>query len=329
MASRPEFTHGLGKIGARFSGIAHMDCVSKAPRPSARHLVALAAVFLVVTADAATRRIELPNGDVYEGEVVDGVPTGQGTYISSRHRYVGEFQNGKMHGAGTIYWPDGRVFEGRFANDRRQGRGRLSWPDGRVFEGGFVNDRREGEGQLTWSNGNVYTGEFRSNEISGSGRLVWDNQDVYEGEFLGGERTGWGTQTWHDGNRYVGEWAANQREGIGAYYWRDGTVYQGEFTGNRMHGYGVKSVPDGDRYFQQWVDGNLVAETVIAEDQRCRVALDGQPWMFTSEECVNGRAHGWGTAVRLDGEAYVVGGRFVLGHMVQGEIGWLNVAELP
>ncbi len=320
--------NGLVKINARFSSASHMASASKAS-PITRWLAGLAALFLLVTTDAATRRIELPNGDVYEGEVVDGVLTGQGTYVSNRHRYVGEFLNGKMHGEGTFYWPDGRVFEGRFVNDRRQGEGRLSWPDGRVFEGAFVNDRREGRGRLTWSNGNVYTGEFRANQITGGGRLVWDNQDVYEGEFREGERSGWGTQTWQNGNRYVGEWAANRREGIGAYYWKDGTVYRGEFTANRMHGHGVKSVPDGDRYFQRWVDGELVRETLIAEDARCRMTLDGARWMFTSEECVNGKAHGWGTAVRLDGQAYVVGGRFVLGHMVQGEIGWLSVAELP
>lgn len=306
-----------------------MGCVSKAPRPSPRQCIALAAAFFLVTADAATRRIELPNGDVYEGEVVDGVLTGQGTYVSSLHRYVGAFLNGKMHGEGTIYWPDGRVFAGRFVNDRRQGRGRLEWPDGRVFEGDFVNDRREGTGRLTWGNGDVYSGDFRANQITGNGRLASANEDVYEGEFLEGERSGWGTQAWQNGNRYVGEWRANGREGIGAYHWRDGTVYRGEFMANKMHGYGVKSVPDGNPYFQQWADGQLVQETVIAEDARCRVTLDGEPWMFTSDECVNGRAHGWGTAVRLDGEAYVVRGRFVLGHMVQGEIGWLNVAELP
>ena len=306
--------------------------VSTAPRwrPAAcRPLVAILTLCFVVSTEAATQRIELPNGDVYEGDVVDGVLTGEGTYTSNEHRYVGRFLNGKMHGEGTFYWPDGRVFEGRFVNDKRQGRGRLTWPDGRVFEGGFVNDRQEGTGTLTWGNGNVYTGQFRANQITGAGRLVWDNQDIYEGEFVAGERAGWGTQTWQNGNRYVGEWAANLRDGVGAYYWKDGTVYQGEFTANSMQGYGVKRVPDGDGYFQRWSDGQLVEETVIVEDQRCRVALDGHAWMFSSDECVNGRAHGWGVAVRLDGDAYVAQGRFVLGHMVEGEIGWLSVPDLP
>ena len=306
--------------------------ISTAPRwhrASCRRLVAVLALCLVASTEAATQRIELPNGDVYEGDVVDGVLTGEGTYTSSQHRYVGRFLNGKMHGEGTIYWPDGRVFEGRFVNDRRQGQGRLTRPDGRVFEGGFVNDRQEGTGVLTWGNGNVYTGEFRANQITGAGRLVWDNQDVYEGEFLAGERAGWGTQTWQNGTRYVGEWAANLRDGLGAYYWKDGTVYQGEFTANSMHGYGVKKVPDGDRYFQRWSEGRLVEETVIVEDRRCRVTLDDHAWMFSSDECVNGLAHGWGVAVRLDGDAYVGGGRFVLGHMVEGEIGWLSVPDLP
>ena len=293
-----------------------------------RALLWIAPLLLPAAADAAVRRIELANGDVYEGEVVNRVRSGFGTYITAAgHRYTGYFASNKMHGEGTFYWPDERVFEGTFVNGLRNGRGTLTWPDGRVFEGTFVNDRREGLGRLTWPNGNVYTGEFRSNAITGRGRLVWDNQDVYEGEFVYGVRTGWGEQTWAGGNRYVGEFAANRRHGLGAYHWRDGTVYRGQFADNRMQGFGVKFAPDGERYLQRWQEGELVDEAPVAANPRCELVLEGEPWMFDGRECINGRAHGAGMAVRLDGQAYVDNGRFVLGNMVDGELHWLIVQD--
>ena len=281
---------------------------------------------LASLAAAAPERVVLPNGDVYEGDVVDGVWTGRGAYTGKQHRYVGEFRNGKMHGAGVFHWPDGRVYEGAFVNERRHGRGKLTWPDGRVFEGNFVNGQRQGRGVLAWPNGNVYAGDFHADQITGGGRLTWQNQDVYEGDFVNGERSGWGTHTWRNGNRYVGEWRGNRREGIGAYHWKDGTVYHGQFVANRMHGFGVKHPPDdGERRFQRWRTGQLVADRAIAADARCGLDLDGHGWMFQSAECVNGRAHGRGVAVRLDGEAFIAAGRFVLGELVQGEVSWLTV----
>ena len=281
---------------------------------------------LLALPDAAAERIVLPNGDVYEGDVVDGARSGRGTYTSNQHRYEGEFRAGKMNGAGVLQWADGRIYEGAFANDKRHGRGRLRWPDGRILEGVFVNDQREGPGTLTWPNGNAYRGDFRAGQITGRGRLVWDNEDVYEGDFINGQRFGWGVQTWRNGNRYAGEWRSNRREGIGAYHWKDGTVYYGQFRANRMHGVGVKHGPDGgDRYFQHWREGALASESIISADARCQLTLDGHAWMFSSDRCVNGHAHGRGAAVRLDGEAFVVDGHFVLGRMVRGEIGWLTV----
>ena len=90
-----------------------------------------------------------------------------------------------------------------------------------------------------------------------------------------------------------------------------------------MQGFGVKFAPDGERYFQHWLDGELVDETPVAENPRCALVLEEEAWMFASADCINGLAHGAGIAVRLDGQAYVDGGRFVLGNMVAGEMRWL------
>ena len=68
-------------------------------------------------------------------------------------------------------------------------------------------------------------------------------------------------------------------------------------------------------------------EAPVAANPRCALVLEGEPWMFASGDCINGRAHGAGMAVRLDGQAYVDNGRFVLGNMVAGEMHWLIVQD--
>jgi hypothetical protein len=49
--------------------------------------------------------------------------------------------------------------------------------------------------------------------------------------------------------------------------------------------------------------------------------------MFEAPSCINGLAHGTGSAASLDGERIVVDGRFVLGHLVEGEIQVLDPQE--
>ena len=48
------------------------------------------------------RQIKYANGDIYEGEVVNGMRHGQGTYI----------------------WPDGLRYSGSYANNKRHGPGK-------------------------------------------------------------------------------------------------------------------------------------------------------------------------------------------------------------
>ena len=59
---------------------------------------------------------------IYEGDFLDGVWHGFGTYFDSTTglvRYRGEFQNGNFHGIGTIYDDNGRLlFHGPMLNDR-------------------------------------------------------------------------------------------------------------------------------------------------------------------------------------------------------------------
>lgn len=76
----------------------------------------------------------------YVGELKDGLPHGQGTYISKNgDKYVGEHKDGKRHGQGTYTFGDGPnkgdKYVGEYKNGLRHGQGIFTFEDGKVFKG--------------------------------------------------------------------------------------------------------------------------------------------------------------------------------------------------
>jgi hypothetical protein len=134
--------------------------------------------------------IYLPNGDRYEGEVIDGEPHGHGIfYFANGDRYEGEFIDGKMHGYGIYYWTNDQ-----FAGDR--------------YEGEFIDGKMHGYGIYYWANGDRYEGDWIDEKKHGQGIYYWTNDpfagDRYEGEWIDGNIAGgWyyrtdGTKEWRD-----------------------------------------------------------------------------------------------------------------------------------
>ena len=61
-----------------------------------------------------TISIELENGDVFSGELIDGIPNRSGEYISiSGWSYDGEYKNGYRNGEGVLTFSDGSRYEGQ------------------------------------------------------------------------------------------------------------------------------------------------------------------------------------------------------------------------
>ena len=67
--------------------------------------------------------INSPNGDIYEGEVKDGLMHGQGTLICNLvdevSKYVGEFDDGIKEGFGTLTYPNEDEYEGGHVKDAK------------------------------------------------------------------------------------------------------------------------------------------------------------------------------------------------------------------
>ena len=316
-------------------------------RPIAALLCAVAACV------GSAEEVRSQAAGVYVGDTVAGVRHGLGTLTwGDGYRYEGEFRDGRMHGPGVLLSPSGEIYEGAFQDGVRQGEGELRQPSGDVYRGEFHNDLMSGKGTLTWRTGDVYEGDFVAGERTGHGVYQWQNGDRYEGDFVAGEphghgayryadgrvytgdfvdgqRQGFGELAWRNGNRYRGGFSADRRHGVGHLAWRDGTHYRGWFAFDRQDGPGVKDPPEGERLFQIWDDGELVSAHSVAAVARCALRIDEEPWMYEGDECINGLAHGDGRAVRLDGLAYVLDGRFVLGRLVRGEVHSLVVAAPP
>lgn len=226
-----------------------------------------------------------------------------------------------------LVWGEGHRYQGGVRAGQMHGRGTHTKPNGEVYAGDFIDGERHGQGTLRFPNGDVYAGDFRRNEITGEGRHTWSNGDVYEGDFVDGARQGEGVLERQSGGTYVGGFAGDQRHGLGHYRWRDGTLYKGTFAFGRQHGSGLKSSPSGELSFETWNDGQLAAAVTVEAIERCTLAIEGKPWMFNDDTCVNGLAHGEGLAVALDGTAYIPDGRFILGDKVRGEIRSLELGE--
>ena len=77
----------------------------------------------------------------YKGEIVNGKPNGQGTFINIEgHKYVGEWKDGLPNGQGTSISSDGSRYEGKYKDGKFHGQGTKTWSDGM-----YVGKYRDGK----------------------------------------------------------------------------------------------------------------------------------------------------------------------------------------
>jgi hypothetical protein len=95
-------------------------------------------------------------GDRFAGAFVEGRWQGLGVYEAAQpaegrpRRYVGEFQDGHLAGAGFMLLADGARAMGAVVDGRMNGPAVVIYPDGRRYEGEFKLGRKDGLGVL-WS----------------------------------------------------------------------------------------------------------------------------------------------------------------------------------
>jgi hypothetical protein len=167
--------------------------------------------------------------------------------------YVGTWNcAGQRHGVGTMYLPEGGVFEGFFKNDVMCGRGRLINSEGDYYEGNFENEKANGYGKYVSAENVVYKGNWKDDKQEGKGEEMYPDKSVYIGEYHKGTKHGRGKFTWPDTSEYEGEFSENNLHGEGTYKWRDGRIYKGQWKNSKMEGHGEFSWPDNKRYVGQY-----------------------------------------------------------------------------
>ena len=96
------------------------------------------------------------DGSSYDGDIMDGKPDGQGTYIwPDGDKYVGAWKNGQREGLGCHSRTNGFIFIGEFHNNLPHGEGFYVGPDGICYSGTWVLGKQQGKGMLKDQNEGV------------------------------------------------------------------------------------------------------------------------------------------------------------------------------
>lgn len=77
-------------------------------------------------------------------------------------KYVGNFDNNKLHGHGDMSYANGNRYVGNWKYDKPNGQGTYYWEKGDVYTGNFVEGVKQGKGSLKYADGSVIQGVWKN-----------------------------------------------------------------------------------------------------------------------------------------------------------------------
>lgn len=154
-----------------------------------------------------TGDIDYPNGSKYQGEIIDGLPNGQGCFIDvSGDIFLGNFVDGDKHGKFLVC---------------TRNKDRINCE--------FDQDAQYSDGIITYHNGNVYIGYIQELEPNGVGLMYETNGLVSKGFFKDGLLNGMNCEIYYpNGDKYIGDFIDGDAFGEGTYYYNNGVSLKGE-----------------------------------------------------------------------------------------------------
>ena len=237
---------------------------------------------------------KLPDGNVYEGQYVNNVRSGEG----------------------IMTYANGDVYEGAWAKDHPNGVGKLvskgslafllpcypvvfsilsvtnqfllltitlnpcvhtyvintiinnNFCSGNTYVGEFKNGKFDGVGKYTYRSDpsneeedfNLYEGEFAAGKFDGKGECNYADGSTYRGYFSEGMREGKGALKLANGDMYSGDWVNDKYQGHGILHYASGGEYEGMFSHGMKHGKGMFKYGDGTVDKGYWSDDKRVAK---------------------------------------------------------------------
>lgn len=179
--------------------------------------------------------------------------------------YTGGWLAGRVHGRGTMKWPDGRVYKGNFKNGLEDGYGECVIPNkGQdkpdTYRGQWKEGKIHGFGKYKYGSGEVYEGCFCEGQRHGygmlsAGKLARTSSSIFIGQWVHGKKTGYGV---HDditrGEKFMGFWLDDQRHGSAVVLTQYGIYFEGSFKENKMSGSGLLVSEDDTVFHGEFSD---------------------------------------------------------------------------
>ena len=211
------------------------------------------------TAPTGPAHLAWPNGDVYDGELVNGKRSGYGRMVwANGQSYEGDWRDDRADGEGTVTFVNGDRYKGQVKDGTPQGRGRMQYANGNAYEGHFDDGLPDGEGTMVEKDGSRYEGQWKAGLKQGRGKLAWASGHVYEGDWVAGRPEGNGRMTFANGDRYEGPVSNGLPHGKGVMVFASQDRYEGEFAQGKAQGEGVMRWKNGDVYTGHWESGRKV-----------------------------------------------------------------------
>ena len=156
-------------------------------------------------------RVELPTGGEYYGEIAGGKAHGFGTMkFSNGDMYEGEWIEGEMNGVGEYFVYDSewggfeKTYKGEFAQGKRHGKGCMSYNDYSKYQGNWQNNQRTGYGVCWFANGDRFIGLWKFDKMMRGTYSIAESGDWYDGEIKDGMFDGYGKYYWKSGDFFDG-----------------------------------------------------------------------------------------------------------------------------
>ena len=249
-----------GGAGAGSSTPATTSVDANAPPPRVAVGAQTQAGDVVVAALSPQQRsvtkLNMPNGDRYEGEAIGVIRTGKGLYtFANGDKYEGELLDNFFHGKGTQTYVNGDVYSGDFQRSAKTGQGVYRYVNGDKYEGGFLNNILHGKGLQTYKSGDTYEGEYENGNKQGRGIYRFANGDRFEGTFVDNLFNGKGLMVFANGDRYEGDFFNNAKNGKGIHFFASKDRYEGTFQAGVQAGAGTHFYSNGDKFVGQFANG--------------------------------------------------------------------------